>query len=50
MIDYNHVLPVVYEEAKETWAVDDDRGEDFVPAGQERQYQEEGGEDQQVET
>ena len=47
MIDYNHVLPVVYEEARETGAVVDDPGEDFVPTGQD---QHEAGQERQVET
>ena len=46
MIDYNHVLPVVYEEARETGAVVDP-GENFVPAGQD---QHEAGQEWQVET
>ena len=47
MIDYNHVLPVVYEEARETGEVADDPGEDFVPPGQD---QHEAGQERQVET
>ena len=47
MIDYNYVLPVVYEEARETGAVVDDPGEDFVPPGQD---QHEAGQERQVET
>ena len=39
MIDYNYVLPVVYEEAREAGAVADDPGEDFVPAGQDQQVE-----------
>ena len=47
MIDYNYVLPVVYEEAREAGAVADDPDEDFVPLGQD---QHEAGQERQVET
>ena len=36
MIDYDYVLPVVYEEAREAGAVADDPDEDFVPLGQDQ--------------
>ena len=47
MVDYNYVLPVVYEEARETGAVVADPGEDFVPPGQD---QHEAGQERQVKT
>ena len=50
MIDYNYVLPVVYEEAREareTGAVVHDPGENFASPGQD---QHEAGQERQVET
>ena len=47
MIDYNYVLPVVYEEARETGAVVHDPGENFASPGQD---QHEAGQERQVKT